>query len=529
MRTTGIEPPLLKALLCGPVVPGAEGEVVKKRNLSDAEIGIVKAMLRKGWRNDVIHFHFNKPDRLISSGRITQIKKGVYGASVEEAQPEELEAFLAARQDPDVKSPPAPSPVDVRILRSLFVRETGTWRLAGGETDRTECKAGFRLQPEDRFSKALRAIAGLANNKGGYLLFGVTDATYQADGLADDVFTKSDISLVNRILAGSLDPVPHVTKGHIELGGKQVGVLYVEKHDHGPVIAIKNVGQDVKEGGIYFRYVGETRLIKPGELRQIIAAREQRAIAEFSTRMNRVAIGKEATIDLDTGEVAGTSGKFLIDKSLLPSIQFVREGEFDEKKGAPALRLIGDVEPVSEVERERTRIIRENVTPDAVVRNFLRNEKVAEPMQYIHFQAHAQRKWFPVWFYIDQARSTASEVVEDLRKQVATYPSSRDALVDRLSGKDTAFRQSTGKAEALRGKLARGEIKPPTNVDEDVVFAGAVQALPTAVKPKDLESIRTILLQCLDRAQGADPRSSNRRGAIYRAASRLDELLYSRK
>jgi hypothetical protein len=89
-----------------------------------------------------------------------------------------------------------------------------------------------------------------------------------------------------------------VTKGLIELGGKQVGVLYVEKHDHGPVIAIKNVGQDVKEGGIYFRYVGETRLIKPGELRQIIAAREQRAVAELSARMNRVAIGKEATIDL---------------------------------------------------------------------------------------------------------------------------------------------------------------------------------------------------------------------------------------
>ncbi|MBR0850260.1 ATP-binding protein [Bradyrhizobium diazoefficiens] len=503
--------------------------MAKQRNLSDAEIGIVKAMLRKGWRNDVIHYYFNKPDRLISSGRITQIKNGKYGASAEEAQPEDVETFLAAWQDPRANAPPAPSPVDMRILRPMFVRETGTWRLAGGETDRIERKAGFRLQPEDRFSKALRAIAGLANNKGGYLLFGVTDATYQADGLSDDVFTKSDISLLNRVLAGALDPVPHVTKGLIELGGKQVGVLYVEKHDHGPVIAIKNVGQDVKEGGIYFRYVGETRLIKPGELRQIIAAREQRAVAEFSARMNRVAIGKEATIDLDSGEVAGTSGKFLIDKSLLPSIQFVREGEFDEKKGAPALRLIGDVEPVSEVERERTKVIRENVTPDAVVRNFLRNEKVAEPMQYIHFQAHAQRKWFPVWFYIDQTQSTAADVAEDLRKQVATYPSSRDALVDRLVGKDTAFRRSTGKAEALRAKLARGDIKAPTDIDQDVVFAGAVQALPATMKAKDIESIRTILLDCLDRAQGTDSRSSNRRGAIYRAACRLDELVYSKK
>lgn len=160
------------------------------------------------------------------------------------------------------------------------------------------------------------------------------------------------------------------------------------------------------------------------------------------------------------------------------------------------------------MERERTRIIRENVTPDAVVRNFLRNEKVAEPMQYIHFQAHAQRKWFPVWFYIDQTQSTADQVAEDLRKQVATYPSSRDALVDRLAGKDAAFRQSTGKAEALRAKLARGEIAAPADVDEDVVFAGAVQALPTTAKPKDLESIRKILLDCLDRAQGADPEAA---------------------
>jgi hypothetical protein len=150
-------------------------------------------------------------------------------------------------------------------------------------------------------------------------------------------------------------------------------------------------------------------------------------------------------------------------------------------------------------------------------------------MQYIHFQAHAQRKWFPVWFYVDQTKSSAAEVAEDLRKQVATYPSSRDALVDRLAGKDAAFRQSTGKAEALRAKLARGEITAPADIEQDVIFAGAVQALPTTVKPKDLESIRTILLGCLDRAQGADSRSSNRRGAIYRAACRLDELLYSKK
>jgi hypothetical protein len=81
-----------------------------------------------------------------------------------------------------------------------------------------------------------------------------------------------------------------------------------------------------------------------------------------------------------------------------------------------------------------------------------------------------------------------------------------------------AFRQSTGKAETLRAKLVRGEITAPIDIEQDVVFATAVQALPTTVKPRDLETIRTILLGCLDRAQGAGPRSSNRRGTIYRAA-----------
>ena len=34
--------------------------------------------------------------------------------------------------------------------------------------------------------------------------------------------------------------------------------------------------------------------------------------------MSRVATGSEATINLDSGEVAGKSGRFVIDKELLP-------------------------------------------------------------------------------------------------------------------------------------------------------------------------------------------------------------------
>jgi len=53
-------------------------------------------------------------------------------------------------------------------------------------------------------------------------------------------------------------------------------------------MALKVIGDSVKEDAIYFRYAGESRPIKPGKLRQIIAERERKAIADFSRRMRQV-------------------------------------------------------------------------------------------------------------------------------------------------------------------------------------------------------------------------------------------------
>jgi hypothetical protein len=495
-----------------------------RRAMTDVEIALVKAMLRRGMKNDVIHFFFNQPNRLISSGRITQIKQKKYGTS--EAPQTALDEFLQTWEaERSGTSNAFRSPVERAQLVSMFRENAGVWTLIAGETDYTECKRNFRVTPEVRFADVIRSVAGLANNNGGYIFFGVVDQTFAVDGLADDTFASTDPAEINRSLAGSLDPVPRVSKITIRFSGKSVGVLHVEKHDHAPVIALKNIGNDVREGTIYYRYVGETRAIKPGELRQIIAGREQKAVAEFSKRIARVATGVDATINLDSGEVSGKSGTFIIDKSLLPSIQFIREGDFSEVKGAPALRLIGDVEPVDAAERLRAQVIRDNVTADAVIRNFLRGEKVADPMQYIHFQVHAQRRWLPVWYYLKQANYTVDTIADDLRRQVATYPASRDAVVQRLVRKVTSYKEHPGNPAKIRASVIGGNITPPTDEASDTLFANALQGLPSGYP--GAAALRPLLLPCLDRAQGSDSKSSNRRSAIYRAACRLDELLFS--
>jgi hypothetical protein len=69
--------------------------MAKKRTMTDVEVGVVRAMLAKGMKNDQVHFYFNRVDRLISSGRIAQIKEGSYAKDVPPASDDELTAFVA--------------------------------------------------------------------------------------------------------------------------------------------------------------------------------------------------------------------------------------------------------------------------------------------------------------------------------------------------------------------------------------------------------------------------------------------------
>jgi predicted HTH transcriptional regulator len=121
----------------------------------------------------------------------------------------------------------------------------------GGETDVIECKLNYSVS-----GKIIKAIAGLANNKGGHILFGINDKELVVDGMSDDKFETLDPSILNSHLVSFLDPVPRVARVSHGIGGKRIGVLHVEKHEIAPVIVLKGMGNDLREGSVYFRYVG---------------------------------------------------------------------------------------------------------------------------------------------------------------------------------------------------------------------------------------------------------------------------------
>lgn len=503
-----------------------------KRSITDPEIALIKAMLARSMKNRDIQFYFNRQDRPVNSGRITGIRDGTYGPEVPKALDGLLDEFLAGFKPATVgavvnAATVAREPTVAERARDMFEqRGRSGWFLKTHETAVAECKETFRLVPEDRFADPLRSIAGLANNSGGFVFFGVKelpDGSLHVEGLADDYFTHTDPAALNRCLAGTMDPVPVFSMVQLDFDGKKIGAIHVEKHDHPPVIAIKNVNNQFKEGAIYFRYVGETRAIKPGELRQIIAYREQKAIAEFAQSMAKVAVGSAATLDLDTGEVRGKVDRFVIDEKLLPKIQFIREGEFSEARGAPTLKLIGDVAATTG-EGKTHDIVRMPVTDEAVLLNFLQGNRVAEPLSYLMHSAHSQREWLPIWYYLTAAGLTYQQGIDRLRAERAGQPTHRDKAVRRLSKSMSAFTLNVGRPRALLARFALGEIVEPTNPQEDSAFCLAVQGLPE--RQGDLERFGTIVLDCFQRAEGPSPKERSRRSAIYKAACRLDELLY---
>lgn len=62
--------------------------------LDETEIGLIKKMLDRGWKNAAIQFYFNTPERPVNNGRISEIKGGDRGPGVPAATQYELDEFL---------------------------------------------------------------------------------------------------------------------------------------------------------------------------------------------------------------------------------------------------------------------------------------------------------------------------------------------------------------------------------------------------------------------------------------------------
>ena len=192
-----------------------------------------------------------------------------------------------------------------------------------GETDQHECKAGFGLRS---WGEWVRAVAALANNRGGWIFFGVhdkdanatadDDKSYSAIGLKGDAFQKCDPAEISRIIKGALDPTPTVHTTYVIIGAATIGVMRVEQHPSRPVIVRNADGSTLREGDILFRYPGRSDRIKYSDLRAILDERDAVARRNILPLIERLlSLGPERALiaDMESGVLVDGRRAIVID------------------------------------------------------------------------------------------------------------------------------------------------------------------------------------------------------------------------
>ncbi len=257
--------------------------------------------------------------------------------------------------------------IDENYLVELLRTTTGGY-LHHREGQELEFKEQFNLAG---LADYFRDFSAFANNKGGYLIFGVTDTPRKLSGLSDaalEQFNKIDPEKITGFLLEIFSASISWEQINFEFKGKIFGVFRVYPAVLKPVIAKKDEGKDqiIKNGEIYYRYGGRTQKIQFAELENIIISRINHNNSQWVDLMSK--IGKAgpnnaAILDTEKSIIEKGDAKILVvDEELASKLKFIKEGEFVEKKGAATLKLVGDVVPIDKVEVIKK--VKENLIKD---------------------------------------------------------------------------------------------------------------------------------------------------------------------
>jgi len=375
---------------------------------------------------------------------------------------------LQAGKHADSVSTVQHGPFSRRDLNAIFkVSTKHKNRLASRESSWLEFKKSFNWGSRAKYA---RTCAAFANAKGGYIVFGVAEKPHTMVGLRSKNFEEIDAAKVTEYFNENLSPEILWEPKIYEFREMQFGLFYVHECREKPVICTKTHGekQELKEGSIYYRYRGQSKNIGYPELRAIFderTRREQMLWLQHLKQIARVGVQEAGVFDLSTGSVRGPGGTFILDESLLDRVSFIREGEFREHKGVPAVRIVGEAKIVEPgILPVAPRIVKtKGIRTDDIVNAFLENAKVPEPGEYVRQVCFESTAFLPVYHFMRQANLSRRETA-DMLEGVQSRQQSRKKLIQRLRSDDdlsleipkTRYRASKDKQDCRELLLSKG-------------------------------------------------------------------------
>lgn len=214
-----------------------------------------------------------------------------------------------------------------------------------------EFKQNFQLG--DNLIKYIKSLVGMANNKGGKIVFGIHDSPHVPIGMTNNRFYETDPVTIDKTIREYFSQELIWSSSVYRFNDKDFAILSVDEAEIKPIICTKNKGTLLREGAIYYRYRGESKEIEYPELQRIIDKEREKEKLLWMQHIQQIStIGPKNVHLLDTykGEISVGEGKILIDKKVLDKIKFVKEGKFVEKDGAPTLKLVGHISGIVDTE-----------------------------------------------------------------------------------------------------------------------------------------------------------------------------------
>ena len=235
-------------------------------------------------------------------------------------------------------------------------------------------REGQELEFKEQFNLAaladyFRDFAAFANNRGGYLIHGIKDKPRIRAGMSEKSIEQFEKVDPEKISGNSLEIFSADIRWEqalFEIDDIKLGVFKIFEAQLKPVIAKKDEGKDqsIRNGEIYFRYGGRTQKIQAAELENIINKRVEQNNQHWLDLMSKIGSAgpqNAAILDTEKALIEKDDARVLVlDEDLAHKLKFIKEGEFVEKEGAAALKLVGDVVPIDQV--EVVKHVRENLT-----------------------------------------------------------------------------------------------------------------------------------------------------------------------
>lgn len=365
-------------------------------------------------------------------------------------------------------------PFSRELLNRIFtISLKHTDRLTSRESSGLEFKESFVFQ---NIGKYIRTAAAFANAKGGYIVYGVANSPHKLIGLKDNRFDQLDPAKLTEYLSDHFDPEV-IWEQHLhEVDNKLYGLLYFYESSNKPVICRKGTddGKSLKEGEIYYRYKGRTQTIRYAELKELIEERrkhEQLLWFKHLKEIARVGIQDTGIFDLRSGKVSGTGSHFFIDENLLSQVSFIREGEFNEKKGKPVIKIVGQARSINHSGIEagsRSQVIRtKGIRAHDIILGFLRSEKIDEPQNYLTQICHENSAFLPFYYLLKQGKISISDATNRVNEEHSTQQS-KVKLLERIAD-DSSLSQvlPSGRNPSSQRKLeVRASILKKTLLDD---------------------------------------------------------------